>query len=61
MDASGKKKWERPWSIVELREGSKEGWNLAADAGVSGDREGGGVGGEGWSRRVVPADVETVG
>ena len=46
---------------MELREGSKEGWNLAADAGVSGDREGGGVGGEGWSRRVVPADVETVG
>ena len=57
MDASGKKKWERPWSIVELREGSKEGWNLAADAGVSGDWEGGGWegrgGAEGWYLQML--------
>ena len=28
------KVWERPWSITELREGSKN-WTLASDAGVS--------------------------
>ena len=31
--ASGKA-WERPWSIAEMKEGSRE-WTLASDAGVS--------------------------
>ena len=31
--ASGKI-WERPWSIAEMKEGSKD-WKLASDAGVS--------------------------
>lgn len=28
------KVWERPWSITEMRDGSKK-WTLAADAGVN--------------------------
>lgn len=30
----GGKVWERPWSIAELKEGSRN-WTLASDAGVS--------------------------
>jgi len=30
----GLKLWERPWSMTELRTGAKNGWTLAADAGV---------------------------
>ena len=33
QEDAGVKKWERPWSVRELKEGSKE-WTLAADAGV---------------------------
>ena len=33
QEDSGVKKWERPWSVRELKEGSRE-WTLAADAGV---------------------------
>ncbi len=31
--SSGLKKWERPWTLKELRD--EEDWTLAADAGVS--------------------------
>ena len=32
----GVKKWERAWTIQEMRQNSKN-WTLAADAGVSGE------------------------
>ena len=39
MTSDKEKVWERPWSITELRDGSRN-WTLASDAGVSRGREG---------------------
>ena len=35
---SKEKMWERPWSITQLRDSSRN-WTLASDAGVSGEGE----------------------